>query len=90
MVTAVIPKFPPHILAAVDQWLAGADNHLAGSITNMRELMASPDSENRIAAVALWMGDHIVGDRNECRELACAYVLALHQLAVLQQKQESR
>lgn len=90
MVTAVIPKFPPHILAAVDQWLAGANHQLAKPLEKMKAMMASPAAENQLAAVALFIGDRAAGDRNECRELACAYMLALHQLAMLQQKQESR
>lgn len=88
MVAQVIPKFPPHILAAVDQWLAGANNQLATPLAQMKAMMASPDAENQLAAVALFIGDRAAGDRNECRELACAYMLALHQLAMLQQKLE--
>lgn len=82
----IVPKLPPHILAAADQWLAGADTHLAGPLANMREIMAGPDTENQLAAVGLFIGDRAAGDRKECRELAFAYMLALHQLVGLQQK----
>jgi hypothetical protein len=89
----IVPKLPPHILAAADQWLAGANNLQAGPLANMREIMAAPDTVNQLAAVGLFIGDRAAGNQRECRELACAYMLALHQLVVVQQKldrQESR
>lgn len=82
----ITPQLPPHILAAADQWLAGADKLLAYPLAQMREMMAAPDTENQMAAVGLYIGDRAAGDQRECRELAFAYMLALHQLVVLQQK----
>ena len=78
------PKLPPEMLAKVDQWLAGGIEKWAGPLAAVRRAMAGPTPENELAVVVLTLANQAVLNPDECLRLSSGYILALRQLARLQ------
>jgi hypothetical protein len=83
-----IPKLSPAVLASADQWLAGSGDSFAIPLANVREAIAADNTEERLASVAIGVAKQAIDDPRMCQGLAAAYILALYEMARLQQRIE--
>jgi hypothetical protein len=76
-----IPNLPPAVLASADQWLAGGTDSMAGPLAQVREAIASKNTEARLASVAIALSVQAIEDPQICQGLAAGYILSLYELA---------